>query len=66
MSCDDYCNNYGCNRGPNCPARETKQEVTMTPLEQLHTRMGSPAWFWPCVGLVILVLWIGVSSLEAV
>jgi len=20
-SCDDYCNNYGCNRGPNCPAR---------------------------------------------
>ncbi|MCL5969718.1 MAG: hypothetical protein M1359_10930 [Betaproteobacteria bacterium] len=20
-TCDDYCNNYGCNRGPNCPAR---------------------------------------------
>jgi len=20
-SCDDYCNNFGCNRGPNCPAR---------------------------------------------
>ena len=20
-SCDDYCNNYGCNRGPGCPAR---------------------------------------------
>lgn len=21
MSCDDYCNNYGCNNGPSCPAR---------------------------------------------
>ena len=20
-TCDDYCNNYGCNRGPGCPAR---------------------------------------------
>ena len=20
-TCDDYCDNYGCNRGPNCPAR---------------------------------------------
>ncbi len=20
-SCDDYCNNYGCNQGPGCPAR---------------------------------------------
>ena len=20
-TCDDYCNNHGCNRGPNCPAR---------------------------------------------
>lgn len=20
MSCDDYCNNHGCNRGPSCPA----------------------------------------------
>ena len=20
-SCNDYCDNYGCNRGPNCPAR---------------------------------------------
>jgi hypothetical protein len=21
MSCDDYCNNHGCNNGPSCPAR---------------------------------------------
>ena len=20
-TCDDYCNNFGCNRGPGCPAR---------------------------------------------
>jgi hypothetical protein len=20
-TCDDYCNNYGCNQGPGCPAR---------------------------------------------
>lgn len=23
MSCDDYCCNYGCNQGRNCPARKT-------------------------------------------
>ena len=23
-SCDDYCNNYGCNQGPGCPARAAK------------------------------------------
>ncbi len=22
MSCDDYCNNYGCNQGRDCPARK--------------------------------------------
>ena len=22
MSCDDYCCNYGCNQGRNCPARK--------------------------------------------
>lgn len=24
MSCDDYCCNYGCNQGRNCPARKTQ------------------------------------------
>lgn len=23
MNCDDYCSNYGCNRGKNCPARQS-------------------------------------------
>lgn len=24
MSCDDYCNNYGCNQGRDCPARKNQ------------------------------------------
>lgn len=28
MSCDDYCCNYGCNQGRNCPARKTPAKAT--------------------------------------
>jgi len=38
----------------------------MTPLEQVHARLGYPRWFWPAIGVLLLVLWIGVSSLESV
>lgn len=25
-TCDDYCCNYGCNQGRNCPAREQEED----------------------------------------
>ena len=28
MSCDDYCCNYGCNQGRNCPARKKPAKST--------------------------------------
>lgn len=28
MSCDDYCCNYGCNQGRDCPARRTPAKAT--------------------------------------
>lgn len=27
MRCNDYCCNFGCNQGRNCPARTTKAET---------------------------------------
>lgn len=32
-------------------------------LENLYVRLGRPSWFWPAVMVMILVIWIGASSI---
>lgn len=32
-------------------------------LERLYVRLGRPAWFWPAVAALLLVLWIVGSSI---
>lgn len=33
-------------------------------LENLYVRLGRPAWFWPAVMVLLLVLWIVGSSVS--
>lgn len=33
-------------------------------LERLYFRLGQPAWFWPAVMVLLLVLWIVGSSVS--
>ena len=34
MSCDDYCCNYGCNQGRNCPARKKPAKATQLAIDE--------------------------------
>lgn len=64
-TCDEYCANYGCRGGYGCAAHQTK-EPQMTPLEQVHARLGYPKWFWPAIGALLLVLWMSSGNGEVV
>ena len=33
--CDEYCSNYGCNQGRDCPARVAKAKPVMRAADQL-------------------------------
>jgi len=60
--CDDYCTNYGCNQGRECPARVAKAKPVMKAAEPLPPSV----WryqlrklaYWMLLG-VFGMLWMG-------
>ena len=69
MSCDDYCCNYGCNQGRNCPARKTPAKATERAIdEQAKTdRQGdnlvNEDSSWNLVDLVVIVAAVAIIGL---
>ncbi len=59
MSCDDYCCNYGCNQGRNCPARKTQASQRAIEEQAKTDRQGdnqvNEDSSWNLVDLVVIV-----------
>ena len=55
MSCDDYCCNYGCNQGRNCPARKTP--ATQRAIDEQASSS------WNLVDLVVIVAAVAIIGL---
>ena len=59
--CDDYCTNYGCNQGRECPARVAKAKPVMMAADPLPPSV----WrcqlrelaYWVLLGVLGLTVW---------
>jgi len=60
--CDDYCTNYGCNQGRECPARVAKAKPVMRAADPLPPSVWryqlKKLTYWVLLG-VFGMLWMG-------
>ena len=67
MSCDDYCCNYGCNQGRNCPARKTQASQRAIDEQAKTDRQGdnqvNEDSSWNLVDLVVIVAAVAIIGL---
>lgn len=67
MSCDDYCCNYGCNQGRNCPARKTPATQRAIEEQAKTDRQGdnqaNEDSSWNLVDLVVIVAAVAIIGL---